>query len=103
MARSFSRAKSRRRRYSKSISSRESCGPLSASTAAFWAIEFGLEVDWLWSLAAAETTRGGASTKPMRQPVMAYILESEPATMTVLRAPGVEATENGRLSYTRWQ
>jgi len=30
-------------------------------------------------------------------------LESDPATITELAAPGREATENGSLSYRNWQ
>ena len=64
--------KSRRRRYSASIAATESCGPRSASTAAFCAIEVGFEVVWLCSLVmAASITGAGASAKPMRHPVMA--------------------------------
>ena len=51
--------------------STESCGPRSASTAAFCAIEVGFEVEWLCSLVMAVTIGVGARPKPMRQPVMA--------------------------------
>ena len=53
-------------------------GPLYASmamgilvTAAAWAIEQGLEVDWLSSLRMSVISASGPPAKPIRQPVMA--------------------------------
>ena len=46
---------------------------------------------------------GGTSPKPMRQPVIAYVFESDPATSTVSFAPGSDAIENGSLSYRNLQ
>ena len=62
-----------RRRWSNSpaIFATSSCGPPSASTAAHWAIEVGLDVHCPWrSLIALMISRGPAA-KPRRQPVMA--------------------------------
>ena len=48
-----------------------SCGPVSASSAAAWLIDEVLEVDWLCSLSIALIIATGAPAKPMRQPVIA--------------------------------
>src|SRR5437016_6534329 len=103
MARSRRTTKSRRLRYSASITLTDSCGPRNASTAAFCAIDVGFDVEWLCSFVIALTIEGGTRPKPMRQPVMAYVFESEPATSTVSFAPGSEAIENGSLSYRNLQ
>src|SRR6476660_10570558 len=91
--------KSRRRRYSASITGIEFCGPRMASTAAFCAMEVGFEVLWLCSLFMALMIGVGANAKPIRQPVMAYVLDKEPATTTVSFAPASAAIENGLSSY----
>src|SRR5262245_7077763 len=101
--RSRSRTKSRRRRYSASILGTESCGPRMASTAAFCAIEVGLDVLWLCSFVMAPMMGAGASAKPMRQPVMEYVFDNEPATTTVSFEPDTDAIENGWSSYRNWQ
>ena len=76
----------------------DSCGPRSASTAAFCEIEHGFDVEWLCNFVIACTTAGGTRPNPIRYPVMEYVLESEPATSTVSLAPGSDAMENGSLS-----
>ena len=76
----------------------DSCGPRRASTAAFCAIEVGFDVLWLCSLLIDAMTAAGPRPKPMRQPVMAYVFESEPATSTVSFAPLMAAIENGSPS-----
>ena len=53
------------------IASINSCGPVSASTAAAMAIVLVLEVDWLCSLSIALISATGAPAKPSRQPVIA--------------------------------
>src|SRR5580700_7080795 len=103
MARSRATTKSRRLRYSASITPTESCGPRNASTAAFCAIDVGLEVEWLCSLFMAVTIGGGTRAYPMRQPVMAYVFETVPATSTVSFAPGIDAMEYGSLSYRNFE
>ncbi len=60
----------------------KSCGPVSASSAAAWLIELGLEVDCPCSLSMARISVVGAPAKPMRQPVIAYALE-QPFMVTV--------------------
>ena len=69
--------------------STDSCGPRSASTAAFCAIEVTFDVLWLCSFMMAATTGSGPSTQPTRQPVIAYVFDAEPATSTVSFAPGL--------------
>src|ERR1035438_8916833 len=101
MERSRCTTKSRRLRYSASMAVTDSCGPRNASTEAFWAMELGFDVEWLWSLVMAVTMGAGTSPKPMRQPVMAYVLESDPATSTVSLEPGREAMENGSPSWSK--
>src|SRR5208283_4039863 len=98
MQRSRSTTKSRRWRYSASIADTDSCGPRSASTAPFWQNDVGFDVEWLCSLVMAVTIGAGASPKPMRQPVIAYVLDSDPATSTVSFDPGSDAIEYGSLS-----
>ena len=49
----------------------ESCGPRNASTAAFWEIDVGFDVEWLCSFIIAPTTLSGTNPYPMRQPVIA--------------------------------
>ena len=48
-------------------------------------------------------TAAGASAKPMRHPVIAYVFDSDPATTTVSFIPGSAATEYGSLSYRNRQ
>src|SRR5258707_544185 len=72
----------------------DSCGPRNASRAPFCAKEVGLDVAWLCSFPIPLITGAGASTKPIRQPVMAYVLESDPATSTVSLTPGIAATRS---------
>ena len=59
----FSMSTTRLRRSSNTlrIASIVSCGPVSASTAAACAIEFGFEVDWLCSLSIALISATGAA------------------------------------------
>src|SRR5689334_4477378 len=90
-----SMTKSRRFRYSASINGIESWGPRTASTAAFWAIDVGFDVLWLCSLPIALTTGAGPSANPIRQPVIEYVFDSDPATSTVSFAPFMDAIENG--------
>src|SRR5271157_4895872 len=95
IARRRSITKSRRRRYSASMMVTDSCGPVTASTAAFRAIEVGFDVLWLCSFAIAEITGDGANAKPMRHPVIEYVFDNDPATNTRSFAPGIAAMENG--------
>ena len=53
---------------------------------------------WLCSLLMDAITGAGPRPKPMRQPVIEYVLESEPATRTVSFAPLVLAIEYGSPS-----
>src|ERR1700733_8653453 len=95
--------KSRRLRYSASMIGMESWGPRNASMAAFCAIDVGFEVVWLCSLSIASINGLGAKAKPTRQPVIAYVFESDPAITTFSLAPGMAAIENGSLSYKKRQ
>src|SRR4029077_2572951 len=85
----------RRRSYSASITGIESIEPRIASSAAYCAMEVGFEVDWLCSLVNACTRSAGASVYPMRQPVIAKVLETEPMMMTLFLESGALAIENG--------
>jgi len=69
-----------------------------ASTAAFCAMDVGFEVLWLCSFVIAPMIGVGASAKPMRQPVMEYVFDNDPATTTVSFDPGTDAIENGGSS-----
>src|SRR5438477_3887806 len=71
-------SRSRRRRYSSSISVTQSCGPRSAASAARCEIEQTLEVEWLWMALHAFTRAAGPTAQPQRQPVIAYDFEAEP-------------------------
>src|SRR5579862_4735365 len=96
--RSRGTTKSRRLRYSASIFGTDSCDPFSASIAAFCAIDVGFEVEWLCSFIIAPIIGSGASPYPMRQPVIAYVFETVPATNTVGFEFAIEATEYGFAS-----
>ena len=63
------------------ITGRKSWGPRSASQAAFWEMDAGFEVLWLWMLAMAVITSLGPAAKPMRQPVIAWDLDTPFTTM----------------------
>src|SRR5580704_5029606 len=93
--------KSRRLRYSASMSGTESCDPFSASTAAFCAIDVGFEVEWLCSFIIAPIIGSGASPYPMRHPVIAYVFDAVPATSTIGFEPAIDATEYGFASYKK--
>src|ERR1019366_7425740 len=95
--------KSRRLAYSASIVPTDSCGPRSASTAPFCAIDVGLEGEWLCSFIMAPITRAGANPQPRRHPVVAYVYERDPDASTFSFAPSSDAIENGWLSYRKWQ
>ena len=58
----------------------QSCGPLSAATAAFCVIDETFEVEWLWSALQALISGAGASAQPQRQPVIAYAFDADPHT-----------------------
>lgn len=45
--------------------------PSSAAIVAYWEIDEGLEVAWLWKESIALATSLGAASQPMRQPVIA--------------------------------
>jgi hypothetical protein len=62
MARIPSSTRARRRAYSASIVFTGSIGPVSAASAAFCAIEVGLEVEWLCRRVTACAMGSGAST-----------------------------------------
>ena len=63
--------RSRRDRYSPSISPTHACGPVSAARAARCVIEHTFEVEWLWMALHAAMTAVGATVQPQRQPVIA--------------------------------
>src|SRR5512139_2981598 len=63
------------------ITGRKSWGPRSASSAAFCEMDVGFDVLWLWMLAMAVMTSLGPAAKPMRQPVMAWDLDTPFTTM----------------------
>ena len=63
--------RSRRSRYSSRIAVTASCGPVSAATAAFWAIEETFEVEWPCTVLQAAMNAAGAIAQPQRQPVIA--------------------------------
>ena len=84
--------RSRRSRNEARIISASSCGPSMACTAAHW-----LMCEAQDSVLVIQRTKCGASTgfdaKPMRQPVIAQVLEA-PSEITVLSyMPGNEAIE----------
>jgi hypothetical protein len=62
MAFSISTTRSRRRLNTALLAAMKSCGPFSASTAAHWLIEQGLEVDcdWILRMAADQRLRPAA-------------------------------------------
>ena len=64
------------------IFSSSSSLPLRAASAAYCETLAGLLVAWLWKESIALATSFGAASQPMRQPVIAYVLET-PLTMTV--------------------
>src|SRR5271155_5403184 len=66
--------------YSERISATHCCELFSAATAAFCTIDVGFEVDWLCSFCTAPTTGAGPSVNPSRQPVIAYVFDSDPTT-----------------------
>ena len=61
-------------------------------------MEVGFDVLWLCSFITALAMAVGANAKPMRQPVMAYVFDNDPATNTVDLPLSAEAMENGSLS-----
>src|SRR5580704_1703912 len=92
----------RRREYSASMTETVSIGPVSASRAAYCAIEVGFDVDWLCTLIIAEMSGSGARAKPTRHPVMANVFESEPITRIFGLVPATLASDHGfALSYKK--
>ena len=57
--------------YSSRIAATASCGPVSAATVAFWAIDETFEVEWPCTVLQAVTNGAGAIAQPQRQPVIA--------------------------------
>src|SRR5690349_20959579 len=66
---------SRRLRYSSSIVTQLSCGPVSAAIAAFCVIELMFDVEWPWTTLHCAITSFGAIAQPQRQPVIAYAFD----------------------------
>ena len=62
--------RSRRASKARSISATQSCGPVSAATAACWLMLQGLLVSWLWRLPIALESGSGAIVQPILQPVI---------------------------------
>src|SRR5579864_4929019 len=98
IARKPATMRSRRRAYSASIVATPSIGPRMAANPAYWAIEVGLEVDWLCNFVTAVTSGAGARTYPRRHPVIANVFEKDPTTITVFFEPDTLAIENGFAS-----
>ena len=77
-----------------------SCGPLIASTAAHWLICEAQD-----SVLVIQRVKNGASTgfdvKPMRQPVIAQVLEAPSEMMVRSYIPGTCAMEKNSPTYAR--
>src|SRR5277367_5076409 len=92
----------RRFSYSASMGGTASIGPVMAASAAYCAMEVGFDVDWLCSLLLAATSASGASVYPMRQPVMAKVLLTEPTMITLAFESFALAIEYGLCgAYTK--
>ena len=56
-----------------------SCGPFSATTPAFCTNDVMFDVEWPWITLNAVVSSFGAIVQPARQPVIAYVFDSDPA------------------------
>eukprot|EP01022_Parablepharisma_sp_SALTPOND_P035049 TRINITY_DN939_c0_g4_i4.p1 TRINITY_DN939_c0_g4~~TRINITY_DN939_c0_g4_i4.p1 ORF type:complete len:1248 (+),score=348.87 TRINITY_DN939_c0_g4_i4:2480-6223(+) len=76
MALMSARPRSRRRRQTSANSATKDWSPVSAASAAAWLTELGLLVDCDCRMSSAPTRSAGPAAQPMRQPVMAQVLET---------------------------
>src|SRR4051812_49131463 len=76
---------SRRSRYSASIDLTASCLSESAANAAFCVIDMIFEVDCPCTVLISVVSSFGATVQPQRQPVIAYALDADPASIVRAR------------------